>query len=243
MPHPPFVPNMRYQEPGAHAARPGTSTDERNDFVVTAATLSRRLGLGLVLVLVAAAALAISPAAAGTASNVSTSCSGDLGQPFLPWLDPASYALAPGGDFEDRRSSWTLSGGAKVVSGNEPFKVTRATDAKSLSIPAGGSALSPSFCLGVGDPTLRLFAVGGNLTSTLKVEVLSTSALGTTTSMVALVPAMSSWAPTLQAPMLANVTGVTSLDGLTSSVRLRFTAMGRVGWKIDDVYVDPWKFG
>jgi hypothetical protein len=56
-----------------------------------------------------------------------------------------------------------------------------------------------------------------------------------------LVPGSSAWGPTLQIPLLANVTGLTSLNGLTTTVRLRFASAGSVGWKIDDVYVDPWK--
>jgi hypothetical protein len=47
--------------------------------------------------------------------------------------------------------------------------------------------------------------------------------------------------PTPQQLMLANVTGLTSLDGFTSSVQLRFKALGTATWKVDDVYVDPWK--
>lgn len=185
-------------------------------------------------------ALGVSVANAKAAS-ASASCPGVAEHPFLPWLDPAAYVLAPGGDFEGKTTTWKLAQGAKPVSGNEPFKVHRSTDSRSLAIPAGGSATSPPICVGLGDPTLRLFAVGGNPTSPLKVEVVYKTLLGTQTQLVTFVPASASWGPTPQAVFLANVTGLTSLDGLTTSVQFRFTALGTAGWTIDDVYVDPWK--
>jgi hypothetical protein len=51
----------------------------------------------------------------------------------------------------------------------------------------------------------------------------------------------STWQPTLPQVLLANATGILSLDGLTSNVQLRLTALGTASWKVDDVYVDPWK--
>jgi hypothetical protein len=205
--------------------------------VVTAAT-TRRL-LALLAAIGALTAIALSPATAG-AKTFGLNCPGSTQQPFKPWLDPASYILAPGGDFE-AASAWTLTGGAKIVSGNEPYKVHSASDGNSLSIPAGGSATSPPICVGLTYPTLRLFASGGNLLSLLKVDVIYKTALGTTTQPVMLLPVMPNWAPTLPMLFLANATGITSLDGLTSSVQFRFTVLGNAGWKIDDVYVDPWR--
>jgi len=96
-------------------------------------------------------------------------------------------------------------------------------------------------CVGLGHPTLRLFATGGNLISPLKVEVIYRTALGVVHQPVASVTAQRAWAPTAPMLILANVTGLLSLDGLTSTVQFRFTAPGSAGWQIDDVYVDPWK--
>ena len=45
-----------------------------------------------------------------------------LSQPFAAWNDNSQYELAPGGDFES--PGWTLSNGAKMVSGSEPFAAT-----------------------------------------------------------------------------------------------------------------------
>jgi hypothetical protein len=190
------------------------------------------------LIIVGALAAAAGPGAERAPAAVS--CSGvPFEQPFVPWLDPASYTLAPGGSFE--AAAWQLTGGANVVSGNEPFKASASTDTHSLSIPAGATATSPAFCVGLGYPTLRLFAVGGSLTSPLRVDVIYRTALGTVTQLVGLIPAKAAWSPTLPQLLLANATGLLSLDGLTTSVRLRFTALGTAGWRIDDVYVDPFK--
>jgi len=191
----------------------------------------------------AALGVAATLAATGATATASTSlgCPGTASRPFLRWLDPVSYTPVPGGAFEEATTSWRLGGGSRIVAGNEPFRVGRATDARSLAIPAGGTATSPAFCVGLGYPTLRFFATGGNLASPLEVEVIYSTALGTVTQPVGLVLARSAWGPTPPQVLLANVTGLLALDGLTSSVKLRFTALGSSGWNVDDVYVDPWK--
>jgi hypothetical protein len=101
--------------------------------------------------------------------------------------------------------------------------------------------MSPSFCVGLGYPTVRFFAVGGNIASPLRVDVIYSTVVGTVTQPVGVVTPRATWGPTLPQLLLANATGLLSLNGLTSSVRLRFTAVGGAGWRIDDVYVDPWK--
>jgi hypothetical protein len=165
-------------------------------------------------------------------------CPGRTSRPFLRWLDPAPYVLAPGGDFE-APSGWSLSGGARVAEGNEPFHVGGRDDRRSLVLPAGGSATSPPVCVGLLHPTLRFFAAGP-ARSRLQVEVVYRTLLGPASHTVAVLPARSRWAPTLPLPFLANAVGLTALEGATTTVQLRFTATGG-GWRIDDVYVDPWK--
>lgn len=208
---------------------------------ISLTTRARLLRLALATIaLLAAIAVAIHPGSAGAAAT--GSCTGSADNVFLPWLDPGQYMLAPGGDFETA-GGWKLSGGAKVVSGNEPWRVHGTKDRRSLSLPAGASATTPTMCVGVADPTLRLFAAGGSLTSGLKVEAIYKTALGTFTQPVMWLPGGGDWAPTPVLPFLANATGLLSLDGLTSNVQFRFTVTGRSGWAIDDVYVDPWKIG
>jgi hypothetical protein len=161
-------------------------------------------------------------------------------RPFLPWLDPMSYVLAPNGGFESGASGWKLSGGAAVGAGNEPWSVHDDGDTRSLSLPAGSSATSSPMCIGIDRPLLRLFVkrTSGTLLSTLKIEVLYEGASGdlnvTSLGVLAL---GSNWQPTLPAPILASLLPV--IDGDTSVVAFRFTPMSG-SWRVDDVYVDPY---
>ena len=98
--------------------------------------------------LIAALALA-APANAAT-------CAGKTSQPFSPWGDFNLYELAPNGTLEST-NGWTLTGGAKLVKGSEPFAVTGRLGQHSLSIPAGATATSPEICLDAARPTFRFF--------------------------------------------------------------------------------------
>src|SRR4051812_45860270 len=111
------------------------------------------------LTLAAAAAFAVLPAAGASASLIETSlCDGaPLSQPFAPWGDSASYKLLPGGDIEGSLSGYSLSGGAKKVGGSEPFAATGKSGGYALSIPAGGSVLTPATCVNSANPNYRFF--------------------------------------------------------------------------------------
>lgn len=159
-------------------------------------------------------------------------CPGPLTTPFLPWGDSDQYWLAPNGDFEGK-SAWTLTGGATIATGNETFSVHKKKDSHSLSIPPGGSAVTPEICVTLSSPQMRFFATGGNSTSPLKVDVIATTPYGTVQGKTASVAASPVWAPT---PQIA----LASPDG-TTSVQFRFSNPGTAAWTIDDVYVDPWK--
>jgi hypothetical protein len=169
-----------------------------------------------------------------------------LERPFLRFLDPLAYTLVPGGDFESS-AGWTLTGGARIVDGNEPWKVHGASDSQSLSLPSGSSATSPPVCIHLLDPTVRFFGVNnGSLLSLLRVDVLYNDAGGRQHTLLAgLAPGTGTWLPTLPYLFLQNALQVLSLDGLTSEVRFRFTPtnilLGSGKWRIDDVYVDPLK--
>jgi hypothetical protein len=193
-----------------------------------------------VISLVSLAVLA--PAAnAGVLVSSATSCDAQTyEQPFLPWADVANYVLAPGGTFENGATGWTLSGGASVVTGDEPFDVHAAGETQGLSLPAGSSATSGSMCVGIEHPTLRLFARNtGFVLSTLKVEVLFEDASGDVHSLpIGLLTASSSFQPTVVMPVVANL--LTLLPDERTAVAFRFTPHGG-NWRIDDVYVDPYR--
>lgn len=199
-----------------------------------AATLVACAVLGLLLV--------ARPAVAGPLVASAPDC-GDqaLSRPFLPWLDVAQYTPQPGGGFEGSLKGWRLEDGAKVVSGNEAFDVASADDARSLALPAGAVATSSTICVGLGHPTLRLFArrANGTAGSTLSVEVLFETAWGSVVSLpIGLLWGSDAWAPSLPLPVVANLLPLLPDD--RTPVAFRFTALSG-DWRVDDVLVDPWR--
>lgn len=182
-------------------------------------------------------ALACAATTSGGTAEAALSCPGQsYVQPFVPWLDYANYVLVPNGSLESS-TGWSLGGGAKLVSGNEPWKVNRATDTRALLLPSGGSATSPPLCVTLFHPTLRFFGMNsGSTTATLRVEAI-TSVLGVRTTLPIGLLTAGSWRPTPKLLMLDNL-----LAPVTGTVQFRFTPVGsNSGWRIDDVYVDPYK--
>jgi hypothetical protein len=195
----------------------------------------------------ALAALACAGAAlAGAASAQATtaawsggnSCPNQaLSRPFLRWLDPTSYVLLQNGSLE-KATGWSLTGGARLVAGNESFSVNSSSDRSSLSLPAGSSATSPATCITLLHPTLRFFALNsGAPTSVLTVDAIVKLAGIRVSLPVGLLLGGSSWQPTLPLPFLTNL-----LAPLSGTVSFRFAPLGPGGgWRIDDVYLDPYK--
>jgi hypothetical protein len=161
--------------------------------------------------------------------------------PFEPWGDRAWYTRVADGGFEQGAAGWHLRRAA-VVQGNEPWHRHDAADAHALALAPGGSAISPPLCIGLGHPTLRLFARStGSRHSALVVEVLAKTSLGLTLPLpIGLVTrSTSSWAPTNR--MLTFVNLLTLLPPWATEVSFRFSSVGRgAAWEIDDVYVDPY---
>jgi hypothetical protein len=190
-------------------------------------------------------ALMLALVAASTADAARPRCDTRVvSQPFLPWLDAFRYFLLPGGDLESS-AFWSLSGGAQIVPGNEPYRVHGASDSRALRLPPGSSALSTATCADSDEPMLRFFARNaGSVLSNLAVEAtVRTTVFGLTletTVPVGVVPGTTqSWAPSLPAPFELSANQV--LGGATT-VDFRFVPLGPGGdWYVDDVYVDPFK--
>lgn len=151
-----------------------------------------------------------------------------LSQPFAPWLDSASYELAPGGDFES--SSWTLDGGAARVPGSERFAATGTPGAWSLSLPAGASAQSPATCVDAAYPTVRMFVSG---TGVVAVSVV----YGDLVLPAGVAVAAGGWSPSPVSLTSSAIVALTSDGSAQVSLRLT-TLLGNV--RVDDVFVDPW---
>jgi hypothetical protein len=200
-----------------------------------------RLFLAPTAVAVALLALAAGSASASLVPDDDGWCDSNSGsQVFLPWADPASYTLAPGGSFENNKSRWTLIAASRDTSDNEPFQVSGANDHSSLSINNGGLALSPAMCVGIGEPTARVFfkQTRGLPGATLQIDVLFDDASGATQAQtIGVVGVAKQWRLTPQLLTMANL--LPTLGAGTTAVAFRFTAIGG-SFQIDDLYVDPW---
>lgn len=205
---------------------------------------SRRLCA--VLAVFALGAVAAPLAQAGTSGSSGGTCpSGVVEHPFA--LDPLSYYLVPGGTFENGAPGWQLNNGARIVDGNSTFYAHGAGEKKSLYLPSGSNAVSPLVCVSLLDAVVRLYAQnrGMLLLSNLQVNVIYTTALGLTVEhpVLGLGIGGSAWLPTLPMPLVADLTGALALDGVTTDVRFRFKPLGLgASYRIDDVYVDPFKY-
>jgi hypothetical protein len=199
-----------------------------------------RRAVVLVVGALALCAAAVQPAGA----SADDSATAQLSHPFQRWLDLASYELAPNGGFENGATGWSLTGGAGVVLGNEPYNVGSPTDSWSLALPTGSSATSSATSVGLLDPTIRFFAVNkGSLLSTLKVEAVYTDASGKPRAQtIGLILGTGTWQPTPPTLILANLAAVPLVTSGQVNVAFRFTPQGALGnWQIDDVYIDPLK--
>lgn len=180
--------------------------------------------------------IALAMGAAPASAGLGLSCPSPTSAPFASWSDYANYAFAPDGGFEGGGIGWSLSGGARTVSGNESFYVHANTDKASLSLPAGASATSPPMCISLFSSKMR-FLARGNPGAQIKVQVLYRGLLSSVLGIFdggTISPAVS-WSPSPAVGMLGGV-----LPLLTSSVSFRFTAVGGAA-AIDDVYLDPMK--
>lgn len=201
----------------------------------------RRIVSAVVAALVAGA-VGASVARADEIATIDGCAAQSLSRPFLPFLDPALYTPVANQGFESGRRGWTLSGQAAVVAGNEAYHVAGYGDSHALALGDGGSAATTPICVDPLHPTARLFVRNaGAPASVLAVDAVLTDASGLLQTVpMGLLVAGPAWQPSLPLP-IPSVAAALTEDG-TLQVRLRFTALGAgADWRIDDVYVDPYK--
>lgn len=159
---------------------------------------------------------------------------------FSPWGDGHNYVLAPDGGFEAGGSGWSLRNGARVVSGNESFYLNESTDSRSLSLPAGSTAVSPPICMSLDTPIFRMVARNsGDPGSRLKVEAVYKLLGLLQTKTVSRVASGADWAPAQQ---MSTVLTLSTIVGtlIPSSIQIRITPLDNRGeWQVDDLYIDP----
>ena len=141
---------------------------------------------------------------------------------------------------EDGATGWTLTGGANVVAGNEPWKIGGSWHRNALDLPAGSSAVTAPLCIDETYPHFRLFARNaGSLKGALKIEVLYFDTKGkvVNTKPYDYKPVSPSWQPT----GLVGINVFTPKTTVAAApVAFRFTPTTKdAHFQIDDVYVDP----
>ena len=191
----------------------------------------------LVLVVVLALALTLAPTAnaKGTLLGLSPNC-GATSKPFAQFGDYRNYTFAPDGGLEAGGSGWTFSGGAKIVSGNEPFYVHSRSDKRSLYLPAGSTASTPPACMGTTSTFIRFF-VKNAPDASLRVQVIYRNLLGNIVAVLntSSISGATSWDPS---PSILNLQSLLGLLG-ARTVELKFYAEDAAS-QVDDIYVDPW---
>jgi hypothetical protein len=152
--------------------------------------------------------------------------------PFQQFGDSAAYFGFKNNGFESGSTGWSVTGGAYVASGNEPF-FANGWGSRSLALPAGASATSPAFCINLLDPAVRAFARGPN-GGDLKVQVLLRGLTGNLLGILNYgdTTGTGSWAPTGRTP------SALALPLLTSYAQIRMTSASGT-WQVDDAFVDP----
>jgi hypothetical protein len=183
---------------------------------------------------------AIASLAVAAPASASSGCSAPpVSSAFLPWGDLNDYFLAQGGDFEST-SGWTFSGGAKLVSGSEPYVATGRLGKTSLSMPTGSVALSPVLCLTPDNPLIRFFAKApqGSAAALKGEAVVSKPA----SQVIGLGTVRGTLLWSAAKPMASGVNDVLWDADKKVSLQVRFTADSG-SWQIDDLFVDPQKRG
>jgi hypothetical protein len=191
----------------------------------------RSLALGAITAGIALAGL---PATSSAALINTGACdNSSLSQPFAKYGDSNEYKLVSGGNFEGSLSGWTLSGGARVVSGGNP----NGTSGHSVYLPAGASVTTPFTCVNAAYPSFRLYAKNDSLLSTIVPQVVyKLPLLGNVALPIGAAALSPNWSPTLPLLTASLVTGL--LNGGTAQVALKFTAALGPS-QVDDIYVDP----
>jgi hypothetical protein len=166
-----------------------------------------------------------------TLAGTSTPCANRvLSTPFSPWGDSASYFPVAGGSFETGTAGWTLTGGASVKTGGEPFLA--GSSGSALDLPSGSTATAPATCIDLSSPTVRAFMVG-------KGSVTVSAIVGNAIFAIGTISPSGNWAPTAVLINVSNLLSALSTTGTVTTL-FRFTATnGDV--KIDDVFVDPYR--
>jgi hypothetical protein len=208
--------------------------------------------------LIAAAAATLSLAATAAADStplgntrlMSTpasekTCSAPLVEnPFVRFMDPRNYVLAPDGSFEAASpAGWQLSGGAARVAEADAVDLGAGDGAGVLGLPVRAVAISPVMRVDLDYPTFRFLAraLKAPDSAELRVEIAYPDASKPAWEELAkfdgaqFTAAGGGWRLTSDLDMKPDLGGKTA--GFRR-VAFRFTALSG-SWRLDDLFVDP----
>ncbi len=158
-------------------------------------------------------------------------------QAFSRWGDTRSYFRVSNGGFESALTGWE-SFGTSIVAENEPWLLGGGSDGRSVAIPTGGSVTMRPHCVRANEDVVRMLIKSPGIGSSLTIRATtwnpSTGAWGWQEQTIWGVS--TGWRPT--EPMrFQNVTNTTG----TQLLSIKVTNLGLGTWRLDDVYVDPYR--
>jgi hypothetical protein len=175
---------------------------------------------------------------------------------FSVYGDQDDYSLVPGGDFDFSTPGWTLdrakAEGADSLKRKNAPHLKSDKDAKSLKIDRQGYAVSPSLCVTIRHPSFRFFAFKkGGGAGDLSVRLYYTTSDGQRGVVSVAALDGNSFKTWQLGPSLPLWEALPLQDDETAQVRLIFDygflpngnpEPGVKGqWRIDEVYVDPYR--
>lgn len=188
------------------------------------------------------------PAESGKSSNAGRAkpkpakgaCAGR--QVFAPWQDTNKYILMTGGAFERGIAALPHKGGVRAVAGNETFFANAKTDRYSLSLPTGSSVTLHAKCVRMLYPIIRFFVTNtGDPSAVLRVTVSYRDKRGVKrTVRLGDVKGTAEWQPTAMLAFLDPKAALATQSN--GNIWLTIAPVGAGGvWRIDDVFIDPYK--
>jgi hypothetical protein len=188
----------------------------------------------------AAVLLAVVPlSVAGTAEAATSDCTPrNLKKSFAAWGDQNDYFLVPDGSFESGTPSWTTSWGVTPLLGSHGFTTLGTANARSLYLPYGGTATTPTMCVAANEDSLRfLYKNPGVPGAQLHVSIRVTSGVNVATNDLDITSSGFGWgaSPRIMLPDIRDASG-------RQYVTVTFSTRGTpAAWRIDEVQVDPWR--
>lgn len=188
----------------------------------------------------AAVLLAVVPlAVAGPADAATSECTTrTVKKSFAAWGDTNDYFLVPDGSFESGTPSWRTSLGVTPLLGSHAFSILGGANQRSLSLPYGGTATTPTMCVASNEDSLRfMYKNPGIPGAQLHVSIRVTSGVNVATNDLDITSNGLGWnaSPRIMLPDIRDANG-------RQYITVTFSTRGTpASWRIDDVQVDPWR--